>query len=453
MARGVIYLAKNNFILENNKYYKICNYDLSNSYKIDFWNIDETIPELAYLTHDYFRYYGKFPSKVGKNIISELLNSNLINKNNDFVFDNYEGCGTSLVEAKIAGLDSIGIDINPFGVLASRVKTYNLDVNLLIRKWDVLSNEISLYINYFRNKNNCLLNFDVNEEMVSKINNTEKSVYVEFKDILKWFNERVIKDLAVIKTLLLELELDRYREFFSLAFFAIIRRVSTAYDGEVRPHVNKKKKQRDVLEAYFKKVNEMIITMREWNQATDSNTYSDSFVCSNLDEIKINEIINNTKKALNKDLGLVISHPPYLNCFDYIPVYKLKFLWAFGFEEIYGTMDYSEIKRSEIKSYPASSDKLIDQYFENNKKTYSIVYNNLRKGGYCCVVIGDCTVQNQLFSVHKGFIKILEEIGFSVDKIVYRSTHYGLGKYAYNFRADYHENDDGKKDAIIFFKK
>lgn len=77
---------------------------------------------------------------------------------------------------------------------------------------------------------------------------------------------------------------------------------------------------------------------------------------------------------------------------------------------------------------------------------------NTADGGYCCVVIGDCTVRKQLFKVHQVFVRMLESIGFSVEKIVYRSTHYGLGKYAYDFRADYHNDGEGKKDAIIFFK-
>lgn len=62
-------------------------------------------------------------------IIEDLLDNNLIDKNNDFIIDNYAGSGTSLVEAKLAGINSIGFDINPFAVLACRVKTYNYDLD------------------------------------------------------------------------------------------------------------------------------------------------------------------------------------------------------------------------------------------------------------------------------------------------------------------------------------
>jgi hypothetical protein len=449
MARPKI---KEEFILNDNKYYKLSNYQIDDNYNVEFWNIDETISELAYLTHDYFRYYGKFPSKVGKNIIADLLTSEAINKDTDFIFDNYEGSGTSLVEAKLAGFDSVGIDINPFAVLASRVKTYNLNIDTLRNRWEYFSNILSTYINYYNNTN-VLQNIEVDPVVLDKITKIEKDVYIQFGDVTKWFDENIIKDLAIIKTLLLELDYDRYREFFSLAFFAIIRRVSKAHDGEVRPHVNLKKRKRQVLEAYMKKVNEMVRTMNEWNRATDNTIYSESYLSSNTDEDSINTILNETKNHLGKNLGLVISHPPYLNCFDYIPIYKLKFQWAHGFKEIFGVLDLNQIKNNELKSYPVNNHKIVDQYFENNRKVYEIAYNNLRNDGYCCVVIGDCTVKKQLFSIHKGFIKLMEEIGFTVEKICYRSTHYGLGKYAYDFRADYHLEDEGKKDAIIYFKK
>ncbi len=102
-----------------------CNTD---KYKQEFWDVNETISELSYLTHSYFRYYGKFPSKIGKLIIEDLDRKKLITPENDFVLDNYAGSGTTLVEAKLKNYDSFGIDINPFAVLACKVKTRNYNM-------------------------------------------------------------------------------------------------------------------------------------------------------------------------------------------------------------------------------------------------------------------------------------------------------------------------------------
>ena len=444
---------KESFILSENEYYKksLINIETLECEK-EFWNVDETISELSYLTHDYFRYYGKFPSKIGKMIIEDLLEKGAINKETDFIIDNYTGSGTSLVEAKLAGIDSVGFDINPFAVLACRVKTYNYDLDSLKSYWDRINEQINKYNNYYLGDLFAELATDLEDDIIQRINKETRKMN-ENDTFSKWFSEDVIRQLYIIKDTLLTQKLTREREFFDLAFFAIIRRVSRAHDAEVRPHVNKKKRKRDVVEAYVKKVNEMILKMAEWNASVDVNTYADANIVNNSNAIEVDAIITDKKKKTGKELGAVLSHPPYLNCFDYIPVYKLKFIWADGFEEIFGIKSYEEIKQSEIKSYPVNNNAAIERYFQHNYSAYQIVYNNLKDGGYCCIVIGDCTVKNELFSVHKAFITIMQEIGFQLVKLAYRSTSYGMGRYAYRFRADYSENENSKQDAILFFKK
>lgn len=344
------------------------------------------------------------------------------------------------------------MDINPFGVLASNVKTNNLDVQLLNLKFEDLIANIKA-ANQCTEQQTMFSIKGISEVDVAGIADINKQIYIDFPDVEKWFDTEVIKELSTIKYFLLQMPHDEYREFFSLGFFAIIRRVSKAHDAEVRPHVNPKKKQRRAFDAYVKKLDEMISTMHSWNQVTTKATESHTFICDNSNEVDVTAHIDELKHRYKKNLGLVISHPPYLNCFDYIPVYRLKFLWAFGFKEIYGQIPYQEIKREEIKSYPASNDTFINNYFKHNIAAYKIIYNNLKPGGYCCVVIGDCTINKELFSVHKMLIKAMEEIGYTVDKVTYRSTTYGMGRYAYKHKADYNEKENGKKDAIIFFKK
>lgn len=449
-------MAKNgklDFSLDKNPYYIMSKIDVG-QYPQEFWDVNETITELSYLTHSYFRYYGKFPSKIGKLIVEDLDGRKKISPKNDFVFDNYAGSGTTLVEAKLRNYDSFGIDINPFAVLACKVKTRNYNVSLLRNYWAELFNEISAY-NYalLPTGEQQLIFVDISNEMVSAIKSEVDTFKANNMDAEKWFTEKTIIGLAIIKCLLLKRQESKERDFFELAYFAIIRRVSTAHDGEVRPHVNKKKRERNVMDAYAKKVSEMIDLMVEWNRATKDFVISDAILCNNASRDGVYNYINELRARTNKELGLVVSHPPYLNCFDYIPVYKLKFMWAIGFKDIFFGYDYKEIKNMEIKSYPACTSENIEKYFSHNRKVYETVFDNLRHGGYCCVVIGDCTLQNNLFEVHKAFITMLEDIGFATDKIAYRSTAYGIGQYAYRYRADYNEDANRKKDGVLFFRK
>lgn len=132
---------------------------------------------------------------------------------------------------------------------------------------------------------------------------------------------------------------DQYREFFTLGFFAIIRRVSRAHDAEVRPHVNPKKRKRNAIDAFEKKINEMISTMTSWNAVTNPGVLSHSTICNNSNYSNVNRLIA----------------------------------------------------------------ELSTQYARN--------------------------------------------------RVTYRSTAYGMGRYAYRHRADYTDKENGKQDAIIFFKK
>lgn len=435
----------NDYITDSN--FKVCDF-----YRTNFLDVNETISELSYLTHDYFRYYGKFPSKIAKYIIETLVEEKKISSDEDFIFDNYNGSGTTMVEAKIAGFSSGGIDINPFGVLAANVKTYNYDIERLRDIFTSLLLRIKSAV-FMDNQINFLLPSGVDELDLQGISEINKQVYFDFPDIAKWFDEDIIHQIASIKYFLLSMPQDKYREFFSLGFFAIIRRVSRAYDAEVRPHVNPKKRKRDAVAAFEKKISEMISSMTSWNTITDTSVISQTIICDNSDYISVQNFINELQNKFLKSLKLVISHPPYLNCFDYIPVYKLEFLWAFGFDEIYGKLSYKEIKSEEIKSYPATKDSFINNYFKHNMDAYKVIFDCLRPGGYCCVVIGDCTINKELFSVHKMLIHGMENIGFIVDRVTYRSTAYGMGRYAYRHRADYTDKENGKQDAIIFFKK
>lgn len=77
----------------------------------------------GYATHGLFPYRGKFHPQL----IKGLLNVMRL-KRGDIVLDPMTGSGTTGVEASIVGLDSIGIDANPFCVFMARTKADALNV-------------------------------------------------------------------------------------------------------------------------------------------------------------------------------------------------------------------------------------------------------------------------------------------------------------------------------------
>lgn len=75
------------------------------------------------LTHSAFPY----PARLLRQIPRLLLDSDQIMDDIDLVVDPFCGSGTVLVEAQRIGIESYGIEQNPIGVLASRVKTTAID--------------------------------------------------------------------------------------------------------------------------------------------------------------------------------------------------------------------------------------------------------------------------------------------------------------------------------------
>jgi DNA modification methylase len=73
-------------------------------------------------------------------------------RKNDVVLDPFCGSGGVLVEARLAGLNSVGIDINPLACLLAEVKSNPIDPSILISWWKELRPKIEREIGSPENK-------------------------------------------------------------------------------------------------------------------------------------------------------------------------------------------------------------------------------------------------------------------------------------------------------------
>nr|AIF23105.1 modification methylase MvaI [uncultured marine thaumarchaeote SAT1000_12_G12] len=73
-------------------------------------------------THGFHLYPARMHPEIAKRLIQKY-----IRKSSDIVFDPFMGSGGVLVESMLHGNNSVGIDLNPFAVLLSTVKTTPLD--------------------------------------------------------------------------------------------------------------------------------------------------------------------------------------------------------------------------------------------------------------------------------------------------------------------------------------
>mgnify|MGYP001189441443 CR=1 FL=1 len=375
---------------------------------ISIWDIPFTIHQLSYLTHSHFRYYGKFPSVLA----GQIIDSYYTKGSKRPIFDNFCGSGTTLVESSLRGIPSYGIDVSWLSVMVSNVKTNHIDIKKTLNILDKICS------NYFPILNSIL---SKKEE--------------------KWFEVSTVMGLKSIQNQLLNFSTSLEVKFLICAFLTIIRRTSRAFDGEVRPHINKGKKFRDPLDAFSKKVRKMLRDQLEYQSFTSPSLQHKCFLGS----------AENASKVYNNEPPvLIISHPPYLNVFNYAPVFSLEYLWGKLFEKKF--VDKTNFYKEEIIAYPANK-KNVDRYFNLLRLAYKESYKMQLKGDILTIVIGDCTRNKKLIPVIDTLKNIVSEIGYTPIGINYRTTHYGTGKYAYNNRSDYHNNINSKKDGVLVFRK
>src|ERR1035437_6123993 len=118
------------------------------------------------LTHDYHRYPAKFIPQIVRKLIEDYAPNHT-----QTVCDPFGGCGTTLVEAKMLGHESIGFDINPVAKLITQTKITAI-------------NPITL-----ANSRNSFLKYYENAPSIS---------YKHHQRISYWFDEPTIQELDKI---------------------------------------------------------------------------------------------------------------------------------------------------------------------------------------------------------------------------------------------------------------
>ena len=92
-------------------------------------------------THCYHTYPAMMIPQVARKLICDYSPEGKLN----LLFDPYMGSGTSLVEASITGINSIGTDINPLARLMSKVKSTHFDQKVICDFFSVIQSELPFY--------------------------------------------------------------------------------------------------------------------------------------------------------------------------------------------------------------------------------------------------------------------------------------------------------------------
>ncbi|MCU0853175.1 MAG: site-specific DNA-methyltransferase, partial [Thermoplasmata archaeon] len=171
--------------------------------------------QVSYATHGIHRYPAKFIPQIPRFCMESY------SKPGDTVLDPFVGSGTTLLEAYIAGRDSLGIDIHPLARLIAKVKTTPIDPDGLGAAAERVIADIRA-------------DQGGNSEWIPEIPNREH-----------WFRPSVLRELATIKKRVWQMRKGDQQDFLKICLSSIVRKVSNSDSDSLIPEVTTFRKKLD----------------------------------------------------------------------------------------------------------------------------------------------------------------------------------------------------------------
>lgn len=291
--------------------------------------------------------------------------------------DPFCGSGTTLVEAKLLGLNALGVDVNDLACLISKVKTTPLTSS------DFRAIDLAL-INIRSGRNtHC------------------KDIYpANFNNREHWFQENVSQEITMLLNEIKRVTSTNAVDFLKVVLSSIVVRVSNQESDTRYAAVNKNIEDGYTEKLFVKKAEDNVEKMRSFSaHAPDTKTS-----VYNADSRDLSFIPAST-------VDCVITSPPYANSYDYYLYHKFRSIWLnldFRFaqnKEIGSRREFSSLKRSPEK------------WRTDLGACFSQINRVMKKGGVAVVVIGDSIIAGKKINSDVLISELAKEKGFKVKSI------------------------------------
>lgn len=378
----------------------------TNNKQAAIWSFAELTPaETQYLTHGYHRYPAKFIPQLVRQLIEEYSSQG------DRICDPFGGCGTTLVEAKLANRASFGFDINPVAVLITRAKTTAINPDILSGSFINLCNEL---------ENGLVVSSEITDDRL----NMDRLVY--------WFGEEYLKKLLALKSRLNLEEDPAIRRFFLCALSHVLKKCSYWLTTSTKPQKDPLKSPEQPVKAFRTHTSRMM---------QRNNAFFEE-----IQRLSSNEPVAIMRKADARSLplprnciDLIITSPPYSTSYEYSDIHQLSAL-LFGFCTSLSDFRHGFIG-SKVDNHPQDRNMVnsktlmvvqnlrlanailanaIQSYYLDMNHVYREMHRVLRLGGRACIVIGDTELRGIPIPNAEVTVEEMCEIGFFLEKTIER---------------------------------
>ncbi|MBS1530773.1 MAG: RNA methyltransferase [Bacteroidetes bacterium] len=334
------------------------------------WNFDEVSNSALHSIHPY-------PAKFIPNIPRALISSLPIPAGS-IILDPFCGSGVTLTEAQDAGIESLGVDLNPIACLLSKVKTNPLPTGFLTTAYDIAKD----------------------------IKSFKGDVYIPaIPNLDHWFKKDVQRMLTLIIDSIGKLENQNLADALRFCVSSIIVKVSNQESDTRYAAINKAFSGNDVLAFFLQKV----VRLNEVKRATSNNAES---IVLNKDSLTLDQ------NDLTKPIGLVITSPPYPNAYEYWLYHKYR-MWWLGFDPI-------NVKNKEIGArahyFKKNHQTEVDFILQMNK-LFDFFSKNCIKDGFVAFIIGRSKIHGRIIENEKIIKEAGEKFGFVLTDSIERTIN------------------------------
>ena len=369
-------------------------------YKREFdnsWNFREA--NTKEYTHCYHTYPAMMIPQVARALIKEFKPSGKC----QLLFDPYMGSGTSLVEAALANMNSVGTDLNPLARLITKVKTTAYDISALKEEFYTLQSHL-FFFSYD----------DVKDTNFDRISNHSF-----------WYSNESLLKLSYLSQLITEYS--KNQDFFNVALSEVVREVSFTRNGEFKRFRMSKDKIKtfhpDVFGLFEEKVQRNIKGLEDFEKKIYSNISTKIY--------NFNSVLEIPQTAIKKEsVDMVVTSPPYGDSRTTV-AYGQFSRWSnewFSFENAQNldrllmggnkcahqnfttetiNTELENIKNTDINRYYEVISFLNDYW-----SSILNVANTVRTGGIVCYVVGNRNVKGTQIPLDYFTAETFERCGF-----------------------------------------
>ena len=297
--------------------------------------------------HDWYRMVFAYSDQI----IYDLIEKFDITKD-DLILDPFNGTGTTTLAAKQKGIDAIGTDASPAGVLAGKVKTtWNIDLREFSRRRNGLLRTIEPVFRQIDSENNVTL---------SSFRDDGESVTLDRYDLSEpektpkgWLSEKPRKKMLVLRYHIEAMPDDCVTDVFRLAMVAILPEDVANVGFGPEAYRKSSKENVDVYTIFDNKLDKIEADLRRAQAAIADGFEAGESEVFAADARTIADTLREKSTLLHSDehegeIDYLITSPPYPAEHDYTRNQRLELIWL---SVLTDNNDLQRIKKSSIRSH------------------------------------------------------------------------------------------------------